>query len=544
MINYHQTSGRAVLSGFLAAICLLSGCAGALRLYDENKAKMSAGVREDYSQANVLGVIDVEKANLDHLLAEELKVVRDNHKLQVDFALLRIADDNKPMAETYNIKAVKRLRELVLSGESSWMQLRKYLHNEVDITAARIALEESAEIFESIAGWRPPACEGDPLPQTVTLSGTLDDTARRRAVFFYGQYREACDNLKQYETKIPPGEIRQAFEAWRSTKKEVEKLDQKVNNAEKEAIKRRQLYEQVKKQADEAKNSGAATAKELEVRAGSLEEAAKAAENVAKFVGGEDVANKRLHAIVVLLTAAAGGEIDTSDPKLKAAATVAKEIPSLAGDVKALLEQAQAPSVNNLLIEMRHQVLLLEYAKQLRTLTQQRVDILKTQHDALRKEAEYWLNFGDAICSYAIVSGTKKFPGRTCDNFSVSSEEKICKAGAEEVRNCILSKPWYETIQQPGDGPATREIYKALAAYLQALAIRATQHEQTFRLIDVRHHESLASRESALRGWDNLVAVPVNQIEAYYQAGLKPAEIADLIVKALGFTAIAVGVSQ
>jgi len=70
MYNHHQTSARAVLGVLLAATCLLSGCAGAFRLYDENKAKMSAGVREEYVQANVLGLIEVEKSNLDNLLAE------------------------------------------------------------------------------------------------------------------------------------------------------------------------------------------------------------------------------------------------------------------------------------------------------------------------------------------------------------------------------------------------------------------------------------------------------------------------------------------
>jgi hypothetical protein len=91
---------------------------------------------------------------------------------------------------------------------------------------------------------------------------------------------------------------------------------------------------------------------------------------------------------------------------------------------------------------------------------------------------------------------------------------------------------------------ATRELYKALAAYLQALAIQGTESEQTFNLIDIGHREALAGREAALRGWDNLVAVPISQLDAYYQAGLKPAEIADLLIKALGFTAIAIGVSQ
>jgi hypothetical protein len=543
MHDHRQTSRRAALLGLLASICLLSGCAGAFRLYDESKAKMSAGAREEYAQANVLGVIEVEKNNLDNLLAEELKVVRDNHKLQVDFALLRIADDNKPMSDTYRIKAVNRLKELGYPGK--FKQVREYLLTEVDIAAGRGALEEDAQLIENIAHSKPPACEAEALPSAMNFPAALDDAPRRRAESFYERYRKQCDELQKLGKQPLSGETRQALEAWRKAREERMQLNQTSGEAEKEAEKKRAAYDAAAKKLEDAKNSGPELSKALKDKAGLLAEDFKTAQSVAKFVGAEGDAKKRLDAIVVLLTAAAGGEIETSDQKLKVAAIVAKEIPSLAGDVKALIEQARAPTVSNLLIEMRHQVLLLEYAKQLRTLSQQRVDILKTQYDALKNEAEYWLNFGDAVCSYAIVVGSKNFPdGRTCDDFSVSDDGTLCRTAAGEVKNCILGRPWYEKIQQPGDPPAVRELYKALAAYLQALAIRATQHEQTFRLIDIRHRESLASRESALRGWDNLIAVPVNQIEAYYQAGLKPAEIADLIVKALGFTAITAGVSQ
>ena len=66
--------------------------------------------------------------------------------------------------------------------------------------------------------------------------------------------------------------------------------------------------------------------------------------------------------------------------------------------------------------------------------------------------------------------------------------------------------------------------------------------EQDFRLIDLQHRENLANREMALKAWNNLAAVPIEQIDAYYQAGIKPEEIADLLVKALGFTAITVGI--
>lgn len=68
--------------------------------------------------------------------------------------------------------------------------------------------------------------------------------------------------------------------------------------------------------------------------------------------------------------------------------------------------------------------------------------------------------------------------------------------------------------------------------------------EQSFREIDVRHRETLLARRSAIESWNSIVSIPLDQLDAYYSGGIKPAELADLIVKALGFTAIAVGVSQ
>jgi hypothetical protein len=299
---------------------------------------------------------------------------------------------------------------------------------------------------------------------------------------------------------------------------------------------------------NQAKDRGPEVQKKLRNDADVLKNDFELARDISGFIENKSAAAERADAMVVLLTVAAGGEISTSDPKLNKAANVAREIPSLAGDIRGLVEQARAPSVNNLLIELNHQVVLLEYAKRLRTLAQQRVDVLKTRYDALKEESRLWQRFGDAVCSYGMISGGGEFPSESCDDFSVSviaKNKMICAVlTMPAVENCALGKPWHEVIQSPGTGPATRELYKALAAYLQALAVQATQSEQTFRLIDVRHQETLASRESALRAWDNLVSVPVTQIEAYYQAGLKPAEIADLIVKTLGFTAIAVGVSQ
>ena len=536
MIKKRQYGIR-IVSLVMFTLLLTLGCSRGLRFHDESRATVATAVKEKYTQADVAGVIEVEKKNLDNLLAEELKVVRDNHKLQVDFALLSIADDNTPMAATYTKKASGRLKELGYTG--GFKQLRVSLLGDVDLIILERSMQENSELIKSLTDVTPPPCGPKPPKD---FPAPLSENIRDAAENFYRLYREACIEFLKSENQPPSGQIKQALDEWQSAEGQLGKMDQSIDEAQKEVKDKSDAYNKAVKEVAKAKASGKKLEEDLEGKAASLLQVAK---DAADFVGAKSAAEERVKAIIVLLTAAAGGKIDTSDPKVAKAATVAKEIPSLAGDIKGLVEQAQAPSVNNLLIEMRHQVLLLGYAKQLRTLAQQRVDILKTKYAALKEETRYWLNFGDAICSYAVLSAGKDFPGELCDDFSVASDGKNCRLGnSPAIQNCTLGKPWNDNIQSQANNAATRELYKALAAYLQALAVPAIQNEQTFRLIDVRHRETLASRESAIRGWDNLVAVPINQLYAYYQAGLKPAEIADLIVKALGFTAITAGVSQ
>jgi hypothetical protein len=335
----------------------------------------------------------------------------------------------------------------------------------------------------------------------------------------------------------------------------VAALDRNVDDTQKDVAAKTSARDRAAKEAADAEKAGDVKTKELQDKAAAAE---KALQDATSFLG-PILGKKNVDALVVLLTAAAGGTVDTKDPQVATAAAVAGNIPSLAGELKGLVDRGRAPSVNNLLIELRHQVVLLERERQLRSFAQQRADLAQAQYEAMRAEAELWVRFSDAMCSLAVaVADTqgagRKSPGQKCDDFTIDPGDS--KANPPKPMTCALADPrlppdcvlvtrrWNEVIRSPGNDAATRELYKGLAAYLQALAAGGAQHELTFRMIDVRHREALGARESALRGWDNLVAVPVEQLDAYYRAGLKPAEIADLLVKALGFGAIAFGVSR
>ena len=541
MSKNFQSKTILISRGILTGALILSGCAG-VRVHDESKAIVTAGIKEKYAQANVLGVIDVEKQNLDNLLAEELKVVRDNQKLQVDFALLSIADNNTPMGATYAQEAVDRLKKLGYSDNLK--QVRTAVLEEADLKAAKRAMDVSSDLIRNITGRMPPPCpDKDSLPQELLLPESISDQNRVGAQFLYKRYQKDCTTHQNLLKKQPGGDTRQAYNEWKTAEAKHKEILKSIDDARKALKEKRDAYNQALERLNEAKKSGDELEQQIRDEAALLLNDLESAKEVAKLIDPGIVAEERLNAIIVLLTAAAGEEINTSEPDIKKAATIVKEIPSLAGDIQGLLEQAKAPSVNNLLIEMRHQVQQLEYAKQLQTLSQQRLDILRVKYDAFKEEARYWLAFGDAMCSYAVLSAGKAFPGQRCDDFVISSDG-TCKLGDEEISNCALGEPWNTNIQAQSSKAATRELYKALAAYLRALAVQSKPPQQDFRLIDVRHRETLAAKESAIRGWDNLVAVPIDQIYAYYQAGLKPAEIGDLLVKALGFTAVAIGLAQ
>jgi hypothetical protein len=545
MSKKRSAGSRIVLLGVLATSLLLFGCAG-FRLHDESKAIVTAGMKEKYTQVDVPSIIDIEKTNLDNLLAEELKTVRDNHKLQVDFALLSIADNNTPMADTYTKEATERLQELGYSD--GFKRVRDSLSEDIDLAVSHRQMREFSELIKNATGESPEPCRRNKLlPETMPFPASLATNIREGAENFYKQYRDACGELQSLSPTLR-GQIKQAFDDWHHAESDLTTKDQAIDEVKKQLKEAQESYNQAVEALNKAKASGDKLEEELRGKAAFLLKNLESARELAKSADPGIIPEERLNAIITLLTASAGGEINTAAPDIKQAAIIAKEIPSLASDIKGLLEQAKAPSVNNLLIEMRHQVLLLEYAKQLSTLAKQRVDILKTKYEALKEEASHWLKFGDAICSYAVLSAGQPFPGQQCDSFVILSKDgKTCQLGdssAGQLSDCALSKPWNASIKATSNVAATRELYKAMAAYLQALAVQAKPTEQNFRLIDVRHRETLAARQSAIQGWDNLIAVPINQLHAYYQAGLKPAEIADLIVKALGFTAIAIGVSQ
>ncbi len=542
---------KALIPALLVACGLaVTGCEG-VRLYDKSKADVSAAIKNKYTNADIPGTIGIQKKNLEALLAEELKVIRENHRLQVDFALLELADNDSPMADTWYEEIEVPLKQLGVASDPRG--LRAYI----------MSLEESTLRSREMADFRlliklegvveVPPCELDtdlPEPKDWTpLPASLQPGTIQVVKAFYGHYRDACNKMKEsIKSLLSGGKVAKAKRAWDDAKTKLEQREQQVEAEKNKVEVAAKAHKKAAAAAKVAGKKGKEFRKKIQVTANKLKDALTNAAEAAPEV----VSEQRLSAIVTLLQAAAGGQTTVEDnPELATAVELVGGLSSLSGDIVGLIASAKAPSVSNLLIELQHQTVLLEHTKALRALEERRVDILKAKFEAYLKEAKLILKFRDGLCSFAYhddkTDATKGHPGTKCDTFEAPKvAAKDCKTGTGNgpIQDCALSKPWKDFLKSPPKDDAGREFYKALAAYTQLFPVRASQIEQDFNLIDLQHQENLATREMALRGWQNLAAVPIDQLDAYFQSGLKPEAIADLIVKALGFTAITVGVSQ
>jgi len=515
---------RACTSGAIAACAAfsLAGC-GSLTIHDEGRSKLASDGRQAYVDSKVTEAPAIEAKNLDFLLSEEVKTVTDNVATQVDFAALGIVSNSGPMSASVDA-AVQRLGAL---GFSRAQDVRRYISARTASTDKLATARTEASVLTKL-GIPAPECEAvlaspDELPKPPD-----DATAKELFDKYLGRCREA-----QLPALPATGLLGQAGREWSRAQKELTQLAADWTRAQLEVKNAAAAYQAAAAQG----KGGPDLAKDLADKEAKLLDALQAAQKL-KLGGAFE---SSIDALVEILSAAASDQPNPSDPVQARAAVVLKALPSLAADAQAFQDARSTVPVSGLLLELQRQTVLANAVAKRQQLMQQRVAILKARVDAHLNEAERWLRFTDAACSNAVLVAGWEHPLNKCDEFALTRTG--CSLAGKEIAPCSLAQPW-KTRFNTDKGEARRELYKAATSYLQAVSAQAPALEQQYREIDVRQREALLAKTTALAAWDNLVSVPLDQLEAYYKGGIRPAELADLIVKALGVIAITVGVTK
>ena len=509
----------------LATLPWLCGCAG-WSIHNESRAALATQARQEYADAKVTEVAQAEQANLDYLLGEELKVVQDNSALQSDFAALAIASNEGPIADVL-AEGRQRLRQL---GFQDVKELRSYFNNDLRSARIRNTVESAAKVLRA---------KRIATPDCEDLPSSPPDLPDEDAKTAYRLYVSKCRDLIEAAKPPATGYIGRAHAEWLDARSKLATQQQDRLRALNDVRDAGKSYRDAAAQNAAPITAAAKANADLAEKEAKLATALDALRNL-DLAGTFD---DSIGALVEVLSATASGSPDPADPDLARATVVLKAIPALHTAAAELQASRDPIPVSGLLLELQRQTILADTAAKLQQLQEQRIAILRAKFEGYRTEAQRWLAVSDALCNYAAGSHA----GLKCSLFETEIGDDgavTCRLGQQELANCVLDQSWKERLVAQDSPTLKRELYKAAASYLQAIAAQSLPIQEIYREIDVRHRETLLARRSAIDGWNSIVSVPLDQLKAYYDGGIKPAELADLIVKALGFTAIAVGASQ
>ncbi len=529
----------------VAAWCIgIGGCQG-MYLHNADRAAVATTARKSIDTVDIAAISKIEQENLARLLEEEVNAIEARSRLVATLAVLDLAASDQSVAHHYQ-DALQKM-ELAL-GTRNMLDLQNASDCKISLKAE--VGRNQVHRVSLVSGYgvkKLPACEPK-MPQSIPYPDNLPESEQKKFAAAYQTYAKSCETIESMcKSPLAGGE----FEAARKKAEETRATIAEARNDLKVA---REAYEAALKANKDRSQAAASTAKDLQDKAddllGAVNKLAKVSPSAANQIKGS--------ALVDLLTAAAGGKADSTDADLAPALEIAKSIPSLAQSINtARAQRAQVP-VSHLLLALNNLTIQAERDERLRALDEEEISVHERKADAMAAQADLWKEYSNSLCNLVLLSANKAHPNRPCA--TIGLPEKVpdppakvsctvsfapeAKVDPVPVDDCVLGKSWRALFTEDLKSDQSRQLNEAAAAYLHARLIAYNYTVEEFRRIAIDHRRAAVRSEAALRQWKNLVSVPASELEGYYGGGIKPEALADFIVKAFGFTAIAIGVAQ
>jgi hypothetical protein len=508
---------------------LLAGCGG-LHLYNAGRHKTAEEAKTTYDSVKLLEVITVERANLASILNAELEVASRHNQVALQAEWFRLVDSSLPLTEAFEQKAIgKRLVQLGVTANQTVAKHEEALIVDLatlDMEAARreAKARDVASAIRAMFGVEVPRCEREApalpgeAPKNVkdAAAGQVDTLAT-----LYGRYVKTCNALlefwKSFETQkglsaADEGALPAAYQEWRQD-------ERRLRTAQDAAAAAQDKYKQALTQHGQA--SASRDLKSLQDQAKALRAALDTLRQAGGTVGREKAAEERIAQLDRLLEAAATGKVDAKsleDPELRKAVAVVAGLPSIGDDALRVQANRRKPAVAPLLIEKQRQEIQRDAAARAVERARRRVELRREKVDALVLELRLLQRARIAVdlARKAAVSGSDPF-GLT----------------------------FREALGTGTSGATKRHLYESIMFYVDSIATARLRQEQLeLQLVAVDHEEAVDSAQTAIGLWNALIATPINELVAYHASGIKPEEIAALVIQLVTLGGIATGVNR
>ena len=391
-LMYRSKSRETALASTLLAVLVfaLTGCASQSYLYSAEKDKQGQAVKKAANEAKLgEAIVATDKRNA-RLLDLEIEAAKARHAQIRELEIRAIAFPNKPLGSTWLARIDGRLIAIYGSGRFQ------------DVVAAQNVLateerkvQERRDALETLARPAPDcavALMADQLPEL--LRKKIEVARLSEADHLYAQLRKACtpyDLARNNYTQVLGQADRTSLLA-KALKQLNDDEDERmqVDLARQGASNALALAE--KEFAEATKNllpETTAYAETLVAAAKRLRERVEVIEEVQEGIAVDVIAKARLDRIEDILSAVAGGEVDTSkwNAHLRQSVALAGTLPALVDEASRMLRDAARPRLAPFELAKQHQRLVVDEAEMIRAVIENRVQVSKRIVEAYTAEA-------------------------------------------------------------------------------------------------------------------------------------------------------------
>ena len=545
----------AIAKLLLALLILVSlgGCAS-VHLYDPSRDATAQLAVEQHKNTNLAQVSEDASELLDGLLQQEIAAAAAGRKFLFDNDVFRIAASND--GDEFLLDWVAEIDEKIKSsGIEKRSHILKALDNASNLSGKTLKMELLARDSSILAPELAkdfPDCNNS-LPELWPPIGSAVSTDIFDFLSSnYAEFKTACLKALQIPS---PKYLKANYEELRNQEGRIKKKRDQASTVRKE-------IHALKKMIEDATKIGQLPSKQLTTAIENLQDKIKDARKIQGNLGVDILTDDTLSSIAVILTSLAGEQFpESSDQSAEFHESVAflSQVPSLADSAAMIAQQAEKPPVAHLVIEMNRQLLLRNYYQRVAAIEEQSVEYLKDLVGAKQEQVKSYWEFVTELCNYGYENPGEKcadleliFTARECDqNSSVACEDQQLEP---VVSDCVLPStpstnvacPLKVTWAQALDNRTSkrRHVLGAIVALSNSHRAAARIEEINYRITDLKYRKALLLSENAIAQWNNLIQIPVEQVAAFYNAGIKPEAVGDFIVKSLALAGVIVAVGS
>lgn len=508
----------------LLSVILLNACSS-MYIYDENKDKQINTAASLYRSIESDKSLIISPDNLEQLLQAELALSDESDQLILNNDLWRMSSGQLSLSRMYH-EAQQRLSVL---GLNSLAEVRDYIRVRTSLIHFQGIEQEYRDYLIQLTTPE----ERRFIPHCNDSTPTFVKQMQSNEAFqlLYQQYHDNCQQLLSVLRSYDEMSLEVGLNRTQSTQLQRELLlDKELKN--KALIDINMLKKRLKNTAVVKKRSSEFNS----LRNGDLKKAfsnTKTQSNSARVI----LTTNTIEAISNLIQGINTNDDISTKANYLVDAAIASQSTALADIMANFLVKNSQPVLAPLVLELNRQILLLNYFQELEDLKQQEYELLQVLENDMHRQvsAEYKLMM--AICDFSYQSKSQ------CENdFSLTwnSQSSSYDCGFKNVYKECQTNKQFKSIWLKRARDNKPQVYKILTALYDSHQLRSKITRSDIHLKEHKSYRHLLASQSAIDQWHNLLRYPIDQLQTFYDSGIRTEELSGLIIKALGIVGLTV----